>query len=265
MAVGKRNFFLICSVFVLVILTFLYFLFAGAAYTVNVDGIEIGMVKNKEAVETAIQKLKQQLQEQNKSEISITSEIVYAKTRTANNVLLPDNALVEALKKDIKYSLQATTIYVDGNQTAVLQSKEIADAVLGEIQSIYLNETDKAKLKEVGFSEKVEIKTEFVEPSKVMNKDDAVNFLVKGTNEIKTHVIEAGESFWTISGKYNLSLEDLIKSNPDADPEKVKVGQKVSKGQTIGAVGSTGNSTGPHVHFEIRKNGVAQDPLKYLK
>jgi murein DD-endopeptidase MepM/ murein hydrolase activator NlpD len=45
----------------------------------------------------------------------------------------------------------------------------------------------------------------------------------------------------------------------------VNVGDKVYKGQKIGAVGNTGNSTGPHVHFEIRKNGVVQNPLNYLK
>ncbi|MBX7237072.1 MAG: LysM peptidoglycan-binding domain-containing M23 family metallopeptidase [Caldilineales bacterium] len=44
----------------------------------------------------------------------------------------------------------------------------------------------------------------------------------------------------------------------------VRVGESVARGQRIGSVGSTGHSTGPHLHFEIRYRGVQQNPFSYL-
>lgn len=44
----------------------------------------------------------------------------------------------------------------------------------------------------------------------------------------------------------------------------VKLGDQVEKGDIIGRVGSTGRSTGPHLHFEVRKNGAKIDPMEFM-
>lgn len=46
---------------------------------------------------------------------------------------------------------------------------------------------------------------------------------------------------------------------------RVSVGQKLSAGDTVGDVGSSGRSTGPHLHYEIRRDGGALDPVRFLK
>jgi peptidoglycan hydrolase-like protein with peptidoglycan-binding domain len=45
----------------------------------------------------------------------------------------------------------------------------------------------------------------------------------------------------------------------------VRVGERVGFGEPIGSVGSTGNSTGPHLHFELRRRGAAVNPLPALR
>jgi len=44
----------------------------------------------------------------------------------------------------------------------------------------------------------------------------------------------------------------------------VKVGQQVKRGAEVGAIGNTGRSTGPHLHYEVRVNGIPQDPRKFI-
>ncbi len=77
-------------------------------------------------------------------------------------------------------------------------------------------------------------------------------------------VIHAG---W-LGGYGNLVVVDhgngLATAYAHASAILVGVGQQVSQGETVSLVGSTGNSSGPHLHFEVRVNGAAVDPLFYL-
>jgi murein DD-endopeptidase MepM/ murein hydrolase activator NlpD len=61
--------------------------------------------------------------------------------------------------------------------------------------------------------------------------------------------------------EHGMGLESRYAHN---DRLNVQVGDRVQRGQMVASVGSTGNSTAPHLHFEIRKDGVPVDPLHYL-
>ncbi|GLX70910.1 metalloendopeptidase [Paenibacillus glycanilyticus] len=68
-----------------------------------------------------------------------------------------------------------------------------------------------------------------------------------------TVVIDHGNGLWTLYG--HLRNGGIM----------VKTGQSVKKGEKVAESGNTGDSTGPHLHFEVRKNEVAVDPAGYLK
>ena len=58
---------------------------------------------------------------------------------------------------------------------------------------------------------------------------------------------------------------DLLTRYAHASRLLVRPGTLVKRGQEIAEVGSTGRSTGPHLHFEVRFKGAAQNPARFLK
>ncbi len=89
------------------------------------------------------------------------------------------------------------------------------------------------------------------------------------------HIVIASEEGTISSVNYSSSYGYYIKINHGngketfyahllKDSTKVKVGNKVKQGQTLAKMGSTGNATGVHLHFELRINGEKVNPLPYL-
>lgn len=86
----------------------------------------------------------------------------------------------------------------------------------------------------------------------------------KVTAPFAARVVQAG---WNGGYGYSVTLEVQYQGETYqvlvghlAQSPSVQVGQTVSPGQVLGVVGSTGASTGPHIHLEVRKNGVPVDP-----
>lgn len=226
--VNKRRFVISCGVIAAILFASLYIMLAGSAYAIKVNGAEIGKVKTKKVFDEAIQKLKQKYQDINNTEINFTSEISLEKTRASAKEIMDDSKLLETLSKNVKYSVRACSIYVDGQAVATLSTKDAADGVLKEVQKKNFSSMEMSKVKEIGFAEKVELKEEFVDASKISGMDEVLTLLTRGTTEVKTHTIESGETFWTIAKKYNMSLKELEQANPGVNSEKIQIGQVIN-------------------------------------
>jgi murein DD-endopeptidase MepM/ murein hydrolase activator NlpD len=95
-------------------------------------------------------------------------------------------------------------------------------------------------------------------------------FDIAGDSDAPVYVTADGTV--TSSGYDNLHGNNIIVNHTNGlqtwymhlNKTLVSEGDRVSKGDKIGLLGSTGRSTGPHLHYEIKKNGISTDPKPYL-
>lgn len=90
---------------------------------------------------------------------------------------------------------------------------------------------------------------------------------------VGTPIQATGDGVVTFAGRSG-AYGNLIKISHELGTETryahlnrihVKVGDRVSQGERIGDMGNTGRSTGPHLHYEVRMNGRAVDPMSFIK
>ena len=104
--------------------------------------------------------------------------------------------------------------------------------------------------------------------------DVNINVVGKSVVAVKSGTVVTSTALTNSSGGYRSYGEYVVINHHDgtmtlyahmlAGSRTVVAGQEVAQGQVIGIVGSTGNSTGPHLHFEVRVNGSCVNPLPYL-
>ncbi|MDO5556050.1 MAG: peptidoglycan DD-metalloendopeptidase family protein [Clostridia bacterium] len=104
--------------------------------------------------------------------------------------------------------------------------------------------------------------------------DVNINVVGKSVVAVKSGTVEISTALTNSNGTYRSYGEYVVINHHDgtmtlyahmiAGSRTVSKGQSVSQGQVLGIVGSTGRSTGTHLHFEVRINGSAVNPLPYL-
>lgn len=228
---------------------------------VNQDKENIGELKEEKQklknISTELKKEEQSLKNL-KSEYDIKFDSLNSKKKTQN-----ENMAV--LETDIKSLEQMEKLKVAESNALISQIQQMTSSsgyqgkyngIMkwpvsggGEITSYYGNRIHPILKYEV-FHSGVDIAANMGVPVLAASEGKVIFSGDKGTYG-RTVIIDHGNGITTLYG-HNSALY-------------VTTGQTVSSGQKIAAIGSTGRSTGPHLHFEVRENGITKNPLAYIQ
>lgn len=128
-------------------------------------------------------------------------------------------------------AIKVTCLEVNNSPIAYFKSEEDAQRTLDALNSKFITTEDGKETKEYFYSEQVEIKDNYISLVDFSGfKEDEVilDYIVRGTDERRTHKVKSGENFWVIAIDYGITVDDLMKANPDTKPEAIQIGQEIS-------------------------------------
>ena len=258
----------------------------------NIDNIDI--VSNPEyelkLVDRTLKTNEEEITNEMENEIVVTYkyyDIAY-KNETMKSVDTIEEAkeVVDELKKENEnqeLDLSIIEKYTINEQEVLTSDVEVAKTETKNILTQKIEEEEKQKAEEERINNLPEINgiklattpvtgtiTSRYGVSSRIRKSNHTGLDISAKSGTDIKVVAAGT---VISAKYEGSYGNLVKIDHGNGVETwyahtskmyIKAGQKVESGDVIAAVGSTGNSTGPHLHLEIRINGEHVNPQKYL-
>ena len=162
-------------------------------------------------------------------------EVVFEENLSFKARNIDDDSLITTtqLNRNIKdkagYLVSAFALKIKGEEIGVIGSRQDANAILEVIKEPYIsNLEENVVLKDVDILEDIELSSINIWPDEIVTSEEMVEMILTGGEEIKTHTIEVGESFWTIAKIYDMPLEELMESNPGLDEKSLKPGDLVT-------------------------------------
>ncbi len=284
-------------------------------YKVEINGTEIGYVKNKNEFNSLINEFTDNKENESIAFITVDSKPNYEFKLVENTVTTNEQEVLETVKENSKTTYTAYGITVDNDIKTYVKTEEDAENTIKTLNEQYNSEDQKidVNIKQVYSEEKVntvEAENAVEKISEIANvqiKEEENKDAIAVVNDVAIAVKPVSGSITSrfaevsrvrsgahtgldiaapkgtdikvcSSGKVIFaankgSYGNLIKVQHENGVETwyahcsklyAKVGEKVKAGDIIAAVGSTGNSTGSHLHFEIHINGTAVNPQKYI-
>jgi murein DD-endopeptidase MepM/ murein hydrolase activator NlpD len=197
------------------------------AYALQLGDQPLGIIKEATVADELFRTAITQIEQEVGTKIQVKQELSGNPVHASKKKLVTKEYMITQIRQNITYVVEAYVLLVDGVEKAILPSMAEANAVLDEVQRQYIPEG--TVVEEKNFVEKVDIKPKFVEQSVMISQKDAIKILTVGTEQQKQYKVQAGDSLWSISSNADMTLDELLKANPDITEKSIlKIGQEIS-------------------------------------
>lgn len=164
--------------------------------------------------------------------INAESIAVYANNMEDNDDLMQikeeSSNLISILESKIDIKPVAYTLTIEDEKIGAFKTTEEIGQILEEIAAPFSESRDKnTQIKNVQILENISIQKEEVDLEDIKEKEEVLKYIMTGGEDIKTHTLKEDENFWNLGERYNLSMEELEKMNPDKDGRKLQVGDQI--------------------------------------
>ena len=189
---------------------------------VTYDGQDLGIVSSRRAAEKVVAELEDVTRATTgDGGYTVDTALLTAETGVfPRRELISDDEFEETLSDTLGVVDYAYVLYVDGEKVVATTRSGALEDLLEQLKLGY----ETADTVNAYFAEEVDIRQEYVESSYVMN----LGYIAEILNETKegevTYTVTAGDSYYSIAAKYDMSVDDLMKLNVGYDPKILRVG-----------------------------------------
>lgn len=200
----------------------------NVAYAVMVDGEQVALVAEEAEAHAVLKELivlKGQIVEQ---AVTPVEEVTMTKIRSKDEKQSTEQ-LMALLDKHLNFTTAGTAIIVNGEQKVVVENETVAQQLIQDAKNSYIGQQRENVVVETAeIQENIEFATVEIGLDEYLSYDEALALMLHGTEKLEKHVIQSGDSLWTIARDNNLRVDDLIDANPQLNTNLLSIGQEIN-------------------------------------